>query len=151
MRTGSPRAAAVLALLGACGRVGYEPVTTDAPTDVAPDVGPAPCPLAMVPICDGASVCIDLAERGYTDWTNARDLCAVTGARLCTDAEWAEACTCAVGLIDMAGDGGGTALEWEWLAEETGGIAQKRGYAACSDTSTHPITDSYDYRCCADR
>jgi len=133
----------------ACGRLGYE-AQPDAAVDAPAIDAPPTCPLGMTPVCDGQPVCIDLAERGNDSWTNARDLCAATGARLCTDAEWALACTCAVGLIDMANDGAGASQEWEWVAEETGGVAQKRGYAACTDTSTHAVTDPYDYRCCAD-
>ena len=139
--------------VAACGRVGYD-AQVDAQVDAAVDTpidGLPACPLGMVPTCTDSRVCVDLAERGNAPWTEARDLCAVTGARLCTDAEWAEACGCAVGLIDMANDGAGASLEWEWVAEESAGIAQKRGYSACGDTSTHAVTDPYDSRCCADR
>jgi hypothetical protein len=137
----------------ACGRIGYDAqvdADVDAPIDAGIDGLPA-CPLGMVPTCADSRVCVDLAERGNAPWTDARDLCAVTGARLCTDAEWAEACGCAVGVIDMANDGDGASQEWEWVADESAGVAQKRGYAACGDTSTHAVTDPYDYRCCADR
>lgn len=136
--------------LAACGRIGYDerPQEVDAPPppiDAPPIDGLPACPAGTTEACPGSTVCIETAERGYTDWTSAGAQCAAQGRRLCTDPEWALACQCAVGLVDMID------AEWEWLAEETGGIAQKRGYMSCDATSTHPITDNYDFRCCADR
>lgn len=141
----------ILAVLGAglaCGRIGYEerPGGVDAPPiDAAVIDGIPACPAGTAESCPGSPVCIEVVERGYIDWTAARDTCAGAGRRLCTDAEWALACGCAAGLVDM------TDSEWEWVAEESGGVAQKRGYESCDAISSHPITDSYDYRCCADR
>jgi hypothetical protein len=40
---------------------------------------------------------------------------------------------------------------FEWVVEESAGVAQKRGPLACTDTSSHVIGDPYEYRCCADR
>ena len=77
--------------------------------------------------------------------------CAAVGRRLCTGAEWDLACPCAPSLTEMFNDNGGSGLDWEWVAEETGGVAHKRGYASCSDQSTHVVTDPYDFRCCVDR
>ena len=143
----------MLLVVGACGRIGYDELIApiDAAVDASPVDGLPACPSGMVPTCADGPVCVDVAERGTIDWTAARDACAADGARLCTDAEWAEACACAAGLIDMANDGAGAMPEWEWVAEESGGVAQKRGYASCDDTSSHSVLDAYDYRCCADR
>lgn len=134
------------ALTAACGRIGY-----DAPVDIDAVDSLAACPGDMLPLCADALVCIEIAERGYTDWVTARDTCQSLGRRLCSDAEWALGCTCEPALTEMYNDGAGSTLEWEWLLEESGGVAWKRGYQTCDSTSTHPITDSYDYRCCSDR
>jgi hypothetical protein len=138
-----------LAAVAGCGRIGYDerPLAVDAPAvvDAPPLDGLPACPAGTTESCPGSTVCIETAERGYTTWMDAGAQCAAVGRRLCTDPEWALACQCAIGLVDMVDS------EWEWLAEESGGIAQKRGYESCDATSTHPITDSYDFRCCADR
>lgn len=95
-------------------------------------------------------MCIELAERGYDAWTNAVAMCSSVGRRLCTQAEWDLACPCATSLTEMFNDGGGSTPEWEWTADESGGVAHKRGYTSCADQSTHVVTDPYDYRCCVD-
>lgn len=159
--------ASVLVMVAcACGRIGYDELEgddTDAsadgtgPSDADPVDAPdaidalAACPNGTVELCSGSLVCIEMVERGYDSWTNAVAACAAVGRRLCTGAEWDLACPCAPSLVDMYFDNGGSSAEWEWVAEESGGIAHKRGYASCADQSTHPVTDSYDYRCCADR
>lgn len=139
-----------LLLLVGCGRIGIEPrigELADAAPDVAPDA--RVCPADTTELMTGSSVCIEKTERGTETWTNAKATCEGLGRRLCADAEWLLACDNATGLIDMAND---AASEWEWMAEENGGVAQKRGYAACSDTSAHEILiDPYDFRCCVDK
>lgn len=144
-----------LVALTACGRIGYDdrardPDANGVAIDAAVDGQPA-CPSGTVETCAGAAVCIEIAERGYAPWEAARDACQAVGRRLCAEAEWEEACTCASGLEEMIDDGGGSALAWEWVAEESGGVAHKRGWDSCLASSTHGITESYDFRCCADR
>ena len=144
-------ALALLVLTAACGRIGYDElaaVRIDAMADAPVDA--ATCPSDTTPITAGSSVCVELVERGNAPWTVARDTCASLGRRLCADAEWAIACTDASGLVDMANDGNGATPEWEWVAEEAAGVAQKRGYSACSSMSSHQVIDPYDYRCCLD-
>jgi hypothetical protein len=151
----------LVVVASACGRIGYDELEvgdTDAEVDAPTDADPvdavdalAACPGGTAELCTGSLVCIELTERGYDTWTNAVAACAAVGRRLCTGAEWDLACPCAPSLTDMFNDNGGSSLEWEWVAEESGGIAHKRGYSSCSDQSTHAITDQYDYRCCADR
>jgi hypothetical protein len=132
--------AVVVATLGAgCGRIGLDPHAADA------KVRQGECPSGMLEIAGAGEACIESAERGNAPWTEARDTCAGLGRRLCTATEWAAACAGTAGLIDMADD---AVPEWEWLAAEDGGIAEKGGYAACDDTGTHPVVDPYDYRCC---
>jgi hypothetical protein len=148
-------------LLAACGRIGYDELTDDtdaASADAATDATAidaidalAACPTGTVELCAGSLVCIEQVERGYDTWTNAVAACAAVGRRLCTQAEWDLACPCAPSLTDMFNDNGGSSAEWEWTADESGGVAHKRGYSSCSDQSTHVVTDPYDYRCCADR
>lgn len=139
----------VLTLSSAC-RIGFDPVTTTAdaspgPADVAPDA-PRLCPADTVAIAAGSFVCIERVQRGYDPWTVARDTCASLGRRLCADAEWLLACeTAPTGLMEMVGP------NYEWVAEEAGGTAQKRGASSCQDPSAHPVIDPYDWRCCADR
>jgi len=146
----------VVVMLGGCGRLGYERrVDADAPLfDTAPDavVDAAPdaidayvpvCPVGMTELAVGSSVCIELVERGDAPWTTAKLDCESLGRRLCADAEWFLGCTDATGLVDMI-DGG-----YEWVAEEAGGIALKRGELACTVMSSHAIVDPYEYRCCA--
>jgi hypothetical protein len=156
-------AALVAVLLGTvgCGRIGYgEPTDEEADAEVdgavdaaSVDADPtdalAACPSGTVEVCSGSLVCIEIVERGYDTWPRAVSACAAVGRRLCTGAEWDEACPCATSLTEMFNDTAG--LEWEWVAEESEGIAHKRGYGSCADTSTHPVTDSYAFRCCADR
>jgi len=108
------------------------------------------CPADMVLVetfIIAMSYCIDMAEAGNQDWVMAGATCAALGKRLCTDGEWHYACTRApTGLVDMT-DG-----DWEWtsdLASPT--VARKRGWNACTDTSTHAITpDPYLFHCCRD-
>jgi len=158
----------ILAVVTAgCGRIGYDERNDDDidaaadgvsrsdadpvdAVDADPDALGA-CPNGTVELCAGNTACIEIDERGYDTWTNAVAACAAVGRRLCTGAEWDLACPCATGLNEMFDDGGGSAQEWEWVAEETGGVADKRGYASCADQSTHVVTDPYDYRCCVDR
>jgi len=137
----------ILGALVACGRIGYDQrEVIDAAVDGTP-----PCPPGTTELSTGSPVCIEQVERGNLDWLMATDACAAVGRRLCSDGEWLEACQYAVGLVDMANDGAGASAEWEWVAEESGGVAQKRGYADCTDTSSHVVTDPYDFRCCVAR
>ncbi len=136
-----------LALAGGCGRLDFDTRVQpgDASIDSAVDA-PAGCPAATTPIAPGSTVCIEQARRGSETWTNAKASCMALGRRLCADAEWFEACTMASGLTDMINDG------YEWVAEESGGVAQKRGASGCNDMSAHEIfVDPYGYRCCVDR
>src|SRR3990170_1938301 len=108
------------------------------------------CPADMVLVetfIIAMSYCIDMAEAGNQDWVMAGATCASLGKRLCRDDEWGFACGAApAGLVDMS-DG-----DWEWtsdLASPT--VARKRGWNACTDTSTHAITpDPYLFHCCRD-
>lgn len=100
------------------------------------------CPADMTPLSGTSSVCIDLADRGGMIWLTGQAACDAEGRRYCTDAEWLEACLNATGLVDMTGDG------WEWVAEQAGGVAHKRGASDCDDASSHVITDPYEVRCC---
>lgn len=151
-----------------CGRIGYDERSDDdtdaAETDASPidaeaiDAAAidaidalAACPNGTAELCAGSLVCIEIAERGYDTWTNAVATCSAVGRRLCTQAEWDLACPCAPSLMEMFQDGGGSTLEWEWTADESGGVAHKRGYDSCASQSTHVVTDPYDFRCCVDR
>jgi hypothetical protein len=156
--TGSRRTLLALsvwaALASACGRLGFDaqgprPIdgsvdgATEGPADAAIDT--AGCPVDMTAIAPGGAVCIELAQRGIATWTNAMAACTTRGRRLCGDAEWHTACLMATGLSGMVGD------DYEWVAEESGGFAQKRGATSCEDKSTHEIlVDPYGYRCCVD-
>lgn len=124
-------------------------VEPDAPPDVASD---APPDLAVVPMCavgttltsSGSGVCIELDQRAALGWLDAKTTCIGEGRRLCADAEWLDGCSNAVGILAMTND-------WEWVAEESAGIAQKRGGdGACTDMSAHGIDTPYTYRCCVD-
>ena len=148
----------LLVLLAACGRIGIDerPVDGDAPTgpdakidtmidatiDVAVDAALA-CPSDMTQLSSSSSVCIELADRGDMPWLTGKALCEGLGRRYCTDAEWFEGCTTATNLVDITSNG------WEWVAEEAGGIAQKRGGSgSCNDMTTHQVIDPYGVRCC---
>lgn len=151
---GTMRGVVLLALV-ACGRIGYEPRldngAADATSDTTSDTPGADCPPGTLrftspPAVVEAFACIETAERGNATWTEAREQCTAAGRRLCTDAEWFAACEELPGLVDMAGDG-----NWEWVADEDAGVAQKRGVDVCGDTSAHEIfVDPYDFRCCVD-
>lgn len=132
------RWAAVILLFG-CGRLGYDRVEADA----TPDAPPV-CPADTLPLSPGSQVCIEIVERGTIPWTDAVTSCAGLGRRLCADAEWFEGCVNATGLVDMI-DG-----DFEWVAEESGGVAQKRGSTDCTVMSSHAVVDPYEYRCCVD-
>lgn len=140
--------------LAACGRIGYEErrqadaAVADVPAlidsraiDAAVDA-PSVCPADTLVTVVGGSACIEIAQRGTDTWINAKALCEGMGRRLCTDAEWLEGCTNQSTLTNMTGD------DYEWVAEEAAGIAQKRGASGCDDSSSHAITDPYGYRCC---
>jgi hypothetical protein len=132
----------LLLAVAACGRVDFE--ARSVPYDAAPDAAPV-CPSGTTELTAGSAVCIEIAQRSDT-WTTAKATCAAAGRRLCADAEWALACDNAIGLDSMIGP------DWEWVAEESGGVAQKRGFAACSDTSSHEIfVDPYEFRCCVNQ
>lgn len=146
-----------LGVLCACGRVGYEPRTQpidagadagldaslDASLDAKVDAPVVPvCPLGTTELAPGSPTCIEKDQRGSDTWTNAVADCANLGRRLCADAEWFEGCTSAAGLTGMFDD-------YEWVAEEAGGVALKRGPDACDGMSSHEIfIDPYGYRCC---
>ncbi len=144
---------AMIVLTAACGRIGYEPRVGDDDVDATTDTGSAACPTGTTELTAGSLVCIEQEERGNETWTDATSICDGLGRRLCSDAEWFLACTDAVGLVDMANDGAGANPEWEWVSDlATAGEAEKRGYAACGDMSSHEILiDPYDFRCCVDR
>jgi hypothetical protein len=57
-----------------------------------------PCPQGMV---KNGSSCIDVAEAGQNDWESAMFVCAQSGKRLCTPAEWTHACASVPGLMNM--------------------------------------------------
>lgn len=131
-----------------CGRIGYDARKADPDAPPASIDGPAidappACAAGMLEIAAGSSVCIEINQRGNLPWDQAKADCAALGRRLCADAEWFAACTNQPSLANMFGDG------YEWVAEESGGIAQKRGSSTCDDASAHQIIDPYDYRCCA--
>ena len=128
----------LLTLLGACGRFGFDEL------GAAPDAAGITlrCPAAMVEV-EVASACIEQLQRGSTTWTEARASCEALGRRLCTAVEWVAACSNESAVTGMTDD-------WEWLAEEAGGIADKRGSGGCDQTAVHEIfVDSFGYRCCA--
>ena len=128
-------------LVGGCGHIGFDAREGQGDPDAVPG-----CPPDMVPIETGADVCIEKSERGNDTWTTARSTCLGLGRRLCEATEWYTGCVSAPVLADMADDPGGA--EWEWFAGEEGGVAEKGGFAACTDTSSHAVVDPYDYRCC---
>jgi hypothetical protein len=148
-------AALLVVAVSACGRIGYDART--APPDAAVDGAAQPVdavqPVDALPVCAadtieitaGSSVCIELTRRGTEPWTLAKSTCEGLGRRLCADAEWFTGCTNAPGVMNMTGD------SWEWVAEEAGGVAQKRGASGCADISAHAIVDPYGYRCCDDK
>jgi len=142
--------AALLVLVLGCGRIGIDPVESlagDAPVTDAP----RGCPDDMVAIADGVPTCVEKTERGTLTWTTAKQACTDAGRRLCAGNEWTLACKLAPGLVDMANDGGGSEINWEWVAEVNGDIADKRGLEQCTDMSAHEIfADPYDFRCCLD-
>lgn len=131
-----------------CGRIGYDarkegPDASLVPIDGRAIDAPPACLAGMLEIGPGATVCIEVNQRGNLPWDQAKADCEVLGRRLCADAEWFAACTNQPSLATMYGDG------YEWVAEESGGIAQKRGSSTCEDASSHAVIDPYDYRCCA--
>jgi hypothetical protein len=137
----------------ACGRIGY----TERPLEDAAEPGdaltdalivdtrdaPAACPTGMTEIMAGSNICIEQAQRGNKTWTVADATCQALDRRLCADAEWLEGCTKGSGMTNTVDD-------WEWVAENDGSIAEKRGGAgACADTSSHEMfVDPYGFRCC---
>ena len=143
------RIAVVLALTLGCGRIGYDARDVVLGDDAPTDGSAAGCPADTTPITADANVCVEKVERGTATWTMARATCEGLGRRLCADLEWAAACDKASDLVNMASDS--DALQWEWVADETAGVALKRGYDACDAMSSHEIfVDPYDYRCCVD-
>ncbi len=144
----------MVTVLAGCGRIGFsERTQVDAPADAPASVdtpaqlidAPAMCPVDALEIAAGSTVCIEIAQRGIDPWTTAKTTCEGLGRRLCADAEWLAGCTNQPTLMDMVGD------DYEWVAEEAGGIAQKRGASACDDSSSHAVIDPYGYRCCVDK
>jgi hypothetical protein len=131
----------VLVAVAGCGRLGFD--TNESPVGGDASVGGG-CPSDTLEIAD-SGVCIEKAQRGTKTWIDAKGDCTNLGRRLCGGGEWVDGCDKLASLQAMVDD-------WEWVAEETGGIADKRGGAgACSDTSSHEIdTDPYGYRCCVD-
>lgn len=144
-------------MLAACGRIGIDEHRTGgddaAPTDSAADQMTATdaspdmmitlaCPADMTKLSPTSSLCIEKSDRGGMLWLDGKNLCEGLGRRYCTDAEWVEGCKNAVGLVEITGD------DYEWVAEEAGGVAQKRGSSSCDDASAHVITDPYEVRCC---
>jgi hypothetical protein len=137
--------------LAACGRVGFdgvgEPPLPDAPGAITgeADAAPVACPNGMALLGAGfPGVCIELAERAAETWLGARDRCLSVGRRLCTTSEWTFACTGVAGMQAMTG-------AFEWLAEESGGLAESRGAASCTDAALHDIDSvAFELRCCLD-
>jgi hypothetical protein len=141
--------AVLLIALCACGRLGYDEVlpevAADGTPDAMPDAAPA-CVEGTLPIAADSSVCIEIAERGNVTWTSAKADCESLGRRLCADAEWYAGCTYQPTLVGMV-DG-----DFEWVAEESAGVAQKRGPSTCEGMSAHEIfVDPYVYRCCVEK
>lgn len=142
------RAALLVCVVG-CGRIGIDPIANRVDDAVADT--PRVCPADMVAIAEGVPTCVETSERGTLTWTEADQACKAAGRRLCGGAEWTLACEKAPGLVEMANDGGGNAINWEWVAEVNGDIADKRGLELCTDMSAHEIfADPYDFRCCLD-
>lgn len=141
---------ALLVLVVGCGRIGIDPIANLAGDSAVAD-GPRVCPADMVAISDGGATCIEKTERGNLTWTAADQACKDAGRRLCAGDEWTLACKQAPGLVEMANDGGGSDVNWEWVAEVNGDIGDKRGLELCTDMSAHEIfADPYDFRCCLD-
>src|SRR5262245_21060168 len=92
----------VAAVVCGCGRIGYDDLVDGAAID-APSDGPAApvCPSGTSALRPGSRVCVEQLERGYLPWDAALAACTGVGRRLCTDAEWLEACENASGLVDM--------------------------------------------------
>lgn len=133
----------VLVVSAGCGRLGFD--SSDVPLEPDAPVGNTVCPGDTREIAD-SGVCIEEAQRGIKTWLGAKDDCLNLGRRLCADAEWVDGCSKVGSLQAMVDD-------WEWVAEESAGIAQKRGGGgACGDMSTHETdTDPFGYRCCVDK
>lgn len=141
--------AALLVMLIGCGRIGIDPVANLAPDAVIDAASDAPraCPADTSPIDD--DTCIEKTERGTKTWVDAEMACKDLGRRLCAGAEWTLGCEVAPGLVEMANDSAGS--NWEWVAEVTDDIGDKRGLELCTDMSAHEIfVDPYDFRCCVD-
>jgi hypothetical protein len=150
------------AIAAGCGRIGIdlrEGDAADAGMDAAADAAtgsdaaPQVCPNGTVELAPGSQTCIEIMERGTETWVTADEQCAAAGRRLCSDAEWEQACNEASGLVDMFDDGSGSgsgSAEWEWTGSMVGSSdAKKRGLQACSDMAEHDIaSDPYDFRCC---
>ena len=148
----------VFVCIAGCGRLGYDERRSDAaaevvdvgsidaPLDGASIDGPAVCPVGSAEIAVGSTVCIELAQRGTLTWTNAKADCEAINRRLCADLEWYAGCLNTPGIMDLF-------INYEWVAEEAGGVALKRGGAApCETMSSHEIfVDPYGYRCCVDK
>lgn len=142
---------ALFVLLVGCGRIGIDPIANLAGDAATPTDGPPVCPADMVAISVGSRICIETSERGTLSWVAADQACEDAGRRLCAGDEWTLACEKATGLVEMANDGGGTAVNWEWVAEVNNGVGDKRGLEQCTDAAAHEIfTDPYDFRCCLD-
>lgn len=136
-------------LLTACGRIGIDEhrgggddALGDATGDGPSIDAPLACPSDMTRLSPSSSVCIEIDDRGPMLWLDGKAVCEGLGRRYCADAEWLEGCQNASGLVDITGD------DYEWVAEEDAGTAQKRGNASCDDASAHVITDPYEVRCC---
>lgn len=111
------------------------------------------CPNEMV---DMSGYCIDRSPtRTFLNWYEAADQCQAQGKRLCTNAEWLQACDAAPlnGVEEMPGQ----QSEWlsNWVFEPSDQVfdALDRGYFRCR-TSSHPWPTYRPYqikwfRCCA--
>lgn len=108
------------------------------------------CPATMASFSSGGSgksFCIDKNEGAKLVWTVARDTCGAAKKRLCTQAEWVQACNAPTsdGMLKMVGD-------WEWLVDKASATsAKKRGATSCNSASSHSITSgAYRTRCCSE-
>lgn len=122
-----------------CRRIGYDERSDD-DTDATETIDSAP-PIDAEPIdaIDALAACPSGTAELCAGHGHARSHSACVHRRRPTAA-----------LLEHLHEGGGSTLEWEWTADESG-IADKRGYDSCDSQSTHPIVDAYDFRCCADR
>jgi hypothetical protein len=89
---------------------------------------------------------IDKDDSASLTWVRTVEHCMSKGKRLCSTAEWLNACqSTGKGMVDMTGT-------YEWISElasDTSG--KKRGSSTCASASSHGVTaGAYQTRCCVD-